>query len=208
MTDARRETVTPDDSRPCVSREQCLAVLASHRALADRLAASEDAEREAVNTFTVEALAHNVTKQRLAEVERERDKNRELLMLSCRDNVEEFKTQCKPKCDSYGHEDDCPSAHPGLVYDELRKDLATAQATIAKHEAVLTLLHFIVEHDGDFGNPETVQAEAESNGLENVLKLKQQVARLREALEVLYDEQNDAPLFTTAISRRHDQGAG
>ena len=41
MTDARRETVTPDDSRPCVSREQCLAVLASHRALADRLAASE-----------------------------------------------------------------------------------------------------------------------------------------------------------------------
>lgn len=41
--------------------------------LEQRLAASERAEREAVNAFTAEALVHNVTKQRLAEVERERD---------------------------------------------------------------------------------------------------------------------------------------
>ena len=57
-------------------------------------------------------------------LEKDRDKYQALLLQSCRDNIEEFKVQCKPACDSYGHDTDCPAAHPGLVYDEMRQQLA------------------------------------------------------------------------------------
>jgi hypothetical protein len=58
----------------------------------------------------------------------------------------------------------------------LEQEVERLKVDVVKRDCVLTLLHFIVEHDGDFDNPETVEAEAIGNGLENVLMLKQQLA--------------------------------
>ena len=60
---------------------------------------------------------------RLAAMTREVERYKSLLRTSCQDNIEEYKVACKPTCDSHGHEHDCPTAHPGLVYDELRQQL-------------------------------------------------------------------------------------
>lgn len=68
-------------------------------------------------------------KARVAAVEREVEKKQALLLRSCQDNIEDYNVQCKPTCDDYGHADDCPSAHPGLVYDELRRQLAALALT-------------------------------------------------------------------------------
>ena len=65
---------------------------------------------------------------RVVELERELEKKQALLLRSCQDNIEDYKVQCKPKCDSYGHEDDCPAAYPGLVYDEMRQQLTAREA--------------------------------------------------------------------------------
>lgn len=62
------------------------------------------------------------------------------------------------------------------------QEIERLKVEVVKRDCVLTLLHFIVEHDGDFDNPETVEAEAIGNGLENVLKLKQQLAEFKDLL--------------------------
>lgn len=70
-------------------------------------------------------------------LEKDRDKYQALLLQSCRDNIEDFKVQCKPKCDSYGHEEDCPAAYPGLVCDEMRLELAALRAMVEALEKAL-----------------------------------------------------------------------
>lgn len=61
--------------------------------------------------------------EKLAATTREVERYKSLLRTSCQDNIEEYNVACKPTCDSHGHEHDCPTAHPGLVYDELRQQL-------------------------------------------------------------------------------------
>lgn len=53
-----------------------------------------------------------------------------------------------------------------------------------RHNTLLQLLHFIVEHDGEFDDAETIKAEAEAYGIESVLKLKQQVQEIERLDEV------------------------
>lgn len=71
---------------------------------------------------------------RVVELEREVEKWHALLLKSCRDNIEDYKVECKPSCDEYVHAEDCHSAYPGLVYDELRQQLTQLQAALTARE--------------------------------------------------------------------------
>lgn len=62
-----------------------------------------------------------------------------------------------------------------LDHDAALRQALTQQAQeLQRHNNLLQVLHFIVEHDGEFDDLAAVKADAETYGVENVLKLKQQ----------------------------------
>ena len=66
-----------------------------------------------------------------AEVERLTQDNqivRKALLASCSDQREYL--ECKPSCDSYGHDEGCEVANPGLAFKRLETSLAQAQAEL------------------------------------------------------------------------------
>lgn len=116
---------------------------------------------------------------KLEAMTQERDRYKQLLLQSCQDNIEDYKVECKPTCDSYGHEHDCPAAHPGLVYDEIRQQLAASEQRAKELEEEsrqwekASLVDLLRERDQLLA---TVAAQAEEMG------------RLREPLESMLND--------------------
>ena len=100
----------------------------------------------------------------IARLERERDVAKKALLLSCSDQREYL--ECQPNCDSYGHDDKCEVANPGIAFKRLEQQLAALtterdhlQAAFAKeldenqkwmnmiHERDTQLVHVIAERD-------------------------------------------------------------
>lgn len=64
------------------------------------------------------------------------------------------------------------------AHDQAQRDMMAAlQQRVEGQEKTLQLVHFILEHqDGDYDNPDIIQAEAEQYGIEKLFTLKQQLA--------------------------------
>lgn len=131
------------------------------------------------------ALRATITQQaqELERLKRDVEKYKALLLQSCTDNTEEYGVECKPNCDSYGHEDDCPVSHPGMVFTQLRQQLATSQARCEEETNAA-----IIERADRIN----AQAQAQSQLKELQATLAAREARIRE----LEDELNAKRYFT------------